>query len=290
MLRNFKPVVRMFKVLLQALWKATGAITGARMESVSRIAGVESVEPCLNAIQSRFMARAIRDPRGIGDIVQGTPLRRDESALDGEILLRATGGWENPTEWGGECPTIEVDIRTLTVPKDVTNEDWARAIAGAAEGRRVIYSDASKVEGVEGMVGGGWLESDQIRGGVAVGGRATVWDGDVAGMERAFRVGGNDPVLIRFDSQAAIMAVRKAVKREITRTRGLREVVSLISDCEEEFGARAVSLAWVKAHVRIPRNERADLEAKLAVKAGRGTAVMEGGKRRWSRKGGRGRG
>ena len=143
----------MAKLQYTALRKVTGTITGARMESVSRIAGVESVGTCLNAMQSRFMARAIGDPRGIGDMLQGILLRSDESALDGEILLRVTGEWENPIESGGECPTIEVYIRALEVLQNVTNEDWAQAIAGVAEGRRVIYSDGSKAEGVEGMVG-----------------------------------------------------------------------------------------------------------------------------------------
>ena len=267
----------MAKLQYAALRKAIGAITGARMETVSRIAGVESVDTCLNAMQSRFIARAIGDPRGIGDIVQGTLLRKDESVLDGEILLRATQGWENPIEWGGECPTIEVDIRTLVVPKDATNEDWARAIAGATEGRRVIYSDGSKSEGVEGMVGGGWFESDDIRGGVAVGGRATVSDAEVAGIEGALRAVGNNLVFILSDSQGAIRAVRKAGERGIARTRGLREVVSLISDWENKVGAGAVSLAWVKAHVGIPGNESADLEAKSAVEARGGTAVTEVG-------------
>ena len=267
----------MAKLQYVALRKATGAITGARMESVSRIAGVESVDTCLNAMQFRFMARAIGDPRGLGDILQGTILRRDNSALDGEILLTTTGGWGNPIEWGGECPTIEVDIRTLDIPKDSTNEDLAIAIAKAAEGRRVIYSDGSKAEGVEGMVGEGWFESDDIRGGVAVGGRATVWDGKVAGTEGALRAVGNDPVLILSDSQAAIVAVKKAGKQGIARTRGLKEFVSLINDCEKEFGAGAVSLAWVKAHIGIPGNEHADREAKSAVEAGGGTAVREGG-------------
>lgn len=108
------------------------------------------------------------------EILHGTRLRKDETALDGEILLRATGKWENPIECGGECPTIEVDVRTLEVPRDATNEDWAQAIAGVAEGRIVIYSDGSKVKGVEGMVVGRWYESDDFRGGVAVGGQATV--------------------------------------------------------------------------------------------------------------------
>ena len=38
----------------------------------------------------------------------------------------------------------------------------------------MIYSDGSKAEGVEGMVDGGWFESDDIPVGVAVGGRATI--------------------------------------------------------------------------------------------------------------------
>ena len=78
-------------------------------------------------------------------------------------------------------------------------------------------------------------------------------------MVGALKAVGIIPVLILSDSQAAIMAVQKAGKRGITRTRGLREVVSLISDCEKEFGAGAVSLAWAKAHVGIPGNERTDL-------------------------------
>ena len=53
-----------------------------------------------------------------------------------------------------------------------------------------------------------------------MGGRATVWDGEVAGMEGALRAIGNNPVFILSDSQAAIMAVRKAGKRGIARTRG----------------------------------------------------------------------
>ena len=128
-----------------------------RMYCLHQLLGGQSVGTCLSAMQCRLMTRAIGDPKKMGDIVQGTLLRRDDSALDGEILLKATGGWENPIEWGGECLTIKVDIRALEIPKDSTNEDWALAIAGAAEGRRVIYSDGSKAERVEGMVGGGWF-------------------------------------------------------------------------------------------------------------------------------------
>ena len=57
----------MAKLQYMALRKATGAVTGARMESVSRVASVESVGTCLNPMQCRFMARAIGDPRRIGE-------------------------------------------------------------------------------------------------------------------------------------------------------------------------------------------------------------------------------
>ena len=95
--------------------------------------------------------------------------------------------------------------------------------------------------------------------------------------EGALRTVSNDPFLILSDSQAAIMAVRRAGKRGIARTRGFREVVSLIRHYEKEFGVGAVSLTWVKAYMGIPGNERTHLEAKSAVEAGGGMAVTEGG-------------
>ena len=64
------------KLQYEALRKATGAITGARMKSVSRIAGVESVESCLNAMQSRFVARVIGHLRGIGTYCKGPFVER----------------------------------------------------------------------------------------------------------------------------------------------------------------------------------------------------------------------
>ena len=64
-----------------ALWKVTGTITAARIESVSKIAGVESVETCVNAMQSRFMARAIRDSTGIVDITDENSLRSRRRTL-----------------------------------------------------------------------------------------------------------------------------------------------------------------------------------------------------------------
>ena len=160
---------------------------------------------------------------------------------------------------------------------EATVADWEKGIKRQAEGRRIGYSDGSKAEGVEGMVGGGWYETEGARGGVAVGGRATVWDGEIVGMELALKAMGGKPVLILSDSRSAIMAVKKAGKLGVGRTRGLTSVVSMIKECEEVHGPGAVSLAWVKAHIGNPGNEHADLEAKGAVERGGGLAVTEGG-------------
>lgn len=37
-----------------------------------------------------------------------------------------------------------------------------------------MYFDGSKAEGVEGIVGGGWYESEEAKGGIAVGRKANV--------------------------------------------------------------------------------------------------------------------
>lgn len=51
----------MTRLQYAVLRKAIEAVKGARIESVSRIVGVKSVATCLNAIKSRFVARAIKD-------------------------------------------------------------------------------------------------------------------------------------------------------------------------------------------------------------------------------------
>lgn len=251
------------------------------MEGVSKIARVESVTICLNIIKSRFVARAIGHLWGIGDILQGSLLRKDEQSLNGEILRRALKEWRNSIERGGDCPTVNINVRGLKVPGDATVEHGEWEINRTGEGMGMIYSDISKAEGVEGMVGGGGYESEVARGGVASGVKATVWDGEIAGMELALEAVGSNLVLIQSDSRAAIKAVKKAGSLGIGRTRGLKAVVSMIEEYEANHGPGTVSLACVRVRVGNPVNEKADLEANAAVEGWGGLAVTEGCIRAW---------
>ena len=59
----------MNKLQYQALRKCTGAVKGARREVVSQIAGVESPRMVMDAAQARLMAKVMRDPTAVGDLL-----------------------------------------------------------------------------------------------------------------------------------------------------------------------------------------------------------------------------
>ena len=71
-------------------------------------------------------------------------------------------------------------------------------------------------------------------------------------------------VLILSDSQAAIMAVRKAGRTGKVRTRDLKFVMEGIRERQSRLGPNAVSFGWVKAHNELHGNEEADRLAKEA--------------------------
>ena len=103
----------MQKLQYAALRKCTRVVVGARMESVSKIAVVESGEMHLDAMQVHFMARAIGDPRGVGDLVfraEGRP----PTMLDTDMMAKVLAGVVDPeVEEGGICPRVNVDIVDL---------------------------------------------------------------------------------------------------------------------------------------------------------------------------------
>ena len=128
----------------------------------------------------------------------------------------------------------------------------------------VVFTDGSKAK--DGRVAGGWAK-DTFEGGPRDGGKylgegTTVWDGEITGMAEALGKGPKDRrVLILADSKVAIQAVKKAGRTGKVRTGELVRVIKEIK--ERQRMGHGVRLAWVKAHMGIPGNERVDERAKF---------------------------
>ena len=70
-------------------------VVGSRIESVNKIAAVELVESHLDAIQMRFMARATRDPEGVGNLIF-TAGKGTSGMLETNMMAKGLEGVEGP--------------------------------------------------------------------------------------------------------------------------------------------------------------------------------------------------
>ena len=137
----------------------------------------------------------------------------------------------------------------------------------------MVYTDGSRDS--DGRVRGGWYAPGNGAGSVAVGNIATVWDGEVAGICQALRMAPDVDVLVLSDSTAALRAIKRAADRGRGRSRDLVEVA-------DEVGRRiakglSTQFEWVKAHVGVEGNERADQMAKAGYRGSLLPQVTEGG-------------
>ena len=123
-------------------------------------------------------------------------------------------------------------------------------------------------------------------GGKAIGKVATVWDGEVNGIRTGIEQSdANKKVLILTDSQAAVKAIKKAGRTGKARTRDLQRIFELINERQSIMGPQAVALGWVKAHIGITGNEKADEEAKRASSLmPEMEHITEGGIKQWWRR------
>ena len=129
-----------------------------------------------------------------------------------------------------------------------------------------------------GIVGGGYY-FEQGKLGIRVGPMATVWDGEIVGLERGTRAAGNRDwdILLVTDSRAAIQATKNAGTRGKARTRALVALGNEISKRQALYSSGNVRIAWVKSHIGIAGNDEADAMAKVGAEKESGGEITEGG-------------
>ena len=108
---------------------------------------------------------------------------------------------------------------------------------------------------------------------------ATVWDGEVAGIEDGIRNCPRGPVWILSDSKAAIAAVVNAGQTGRASTGSLAIAVARMVYRVRRRGLGAVKLSWVKGHVGVAGKKEADKRAEWCTRRTKERSVTEGGVR-----------
>ena len=210
----------------------------------------------------RFLARTMCDPLRAGIAECG------DCALIGKGALSL----------GGPCWQGVVTTADLGIGSGGLGVDWEEAISRVGEGCLIAYSNGSRDE--LGRVAEGWCGPRDAEGCVLVGmvGMvARVWDGEIVGMRLALKSLPVVTVLLLSACQAALSAVCNAAAGGWAQTADLRAVVDTIGEWNNH--GVPLRMGWVRAHVGVAGNERADEMATGGCRAIGDPQVTEGGVR-----------
>ena len=160
---------------------------------------------------------------------------------------------------GALVQKVDIPVIDLGMPADAPRWVWEEAIERATVGHIRVYMDGCKDS--DGVAGGAWWRSSGKFGARRLSTGATVWDGEVVGIEDRIRNCPRGPVWILSDSRAAIAAVVNAGRTGRASTGSLANAVARMVYWVRRRGEGAVKLSWVKGHAGVVGNEEADKRA-----------------------------
>ena len=265
------------------LRRCVGAVKGAGKEKVRKIVGVERVSTYLDGVQDRFVARALKEKYQCGMVWEGGLQHAPrieghhpefDTTMDyvaektlvplmGEIML------------GAIVQKVDIPVIDLGVSEEAPGWGWEEVIEWAMVGHIRIYTDGCK--DADGAVGRAWWRSNGKFGGRRMGTRATVSDGEVAGIEDGIWNCPRGLVWILSDSKLVIAAMVNTGRTSRASTGSLANAVAGMVYTVCRRGEGAVKLSWVKVHGGIVGNEEADNRAGWCTSHMWERTVMEGG-------------
>ena len=176
-----------------SLRRCVGAVRGAGKEKVRKIAGVERISTYLDGMQARFVVRMVKEKFLCGMLWDGGIQRAPRIAgQHGEfdttmdyVAAKTLAPLMGEVSPGALVQKVDIPVVDLEVSEDAPRWAWEEAIERAMVGHIKIYTNGCK--DADCAVGGAWWRSSGKFGTRRLGTGATVWDGEVAGIEDGIR-------------------------------------------------------------------------------------------------------